>query len=255
MDQGPSGPKAAVVARSGPARQTARMTTRIPRHLAEPPKRLGLSPLQQLFLGAMLGLAAITLVVGLLTRDAGNGGRRTAAPATTRAQAATTTAAATTTTAPAAQPIRPTPGNLLADGDFERDLAGWRALGGAEVERVRGGASGRWAAAVIPDASSDGEPGMIRRDAATAEAGTTYEAIFWVQAPAGGHVVLALRELAGGREVSADEAGYTLPGGTWQQVAVEHHTAAPGSSLALEVVGHLGGGGRLLVDGVDLQTE
>jgi hypothetical protein len=238
------------------------MTTPIPRHLAEPPKRLGLSPLQQLFLGAMLGLAAITLVVGLLTGDAGNGGRRTAAPATTRARGATTTAAATTTTAaagtttaPAAQPIRPTPGNLLADGDFERDLAGWRALGGAEVERVRGGASGRWAAAVIPGASSDGEPGMIRRDAATAEAGTTYEATFWVQAPAGGHVVLALRELAGGREVSADEAGYTLPGGTWQQVAVEHHTAAPGSSLALEVVGHLGGGGRLLVDGVDLQTE
>jgi hypothetical protein len=67
-------------------------------------------------------------------------------------------------------------------------------------------------------------------------------------------VVLALRELAGGREVSADEAGYALPGGGWQQVAVEHHTAAPGSSLALEVVGHLNGG-RLLVDGVDLQTE
>ena len=255
MDQAPSGPKAAVVARSGPARQTARMTTPIPRHLAEPPKRLGLSPLQQLFLGAMLGLAAVTLVAALLTRDAGSGGRRTAAPATTRAQAASTTAAATTTTAPAAQPIRPTPGNLLADGDFERDLAGWRALGGAEVERVRGGASGRWAAAVTPGASSDGEPGMIRRDAATAEAGTTYEATFWVQAPAGGHVVLALRELAGGREVSADEAGYSLPGGTWQQVAVEHHTAAPGSSLALEVVGHLGGGGRLLVDGVDLQAE
>jgi hypothetical protein len=236
------------------------MATRAPRHLAEPPKRFGLSQLQQVFLGAMLSLAAITLVIALLTRDAGNGGRRAAAPATTRAQAATTAAAATTTraaattTAPAAQPIRPTPGNLLADGDFERDLAGWTALGGAEVERVRGGASGRWAAAVVPGASDDGAPGMIRRDAATAKADTTYEASFWVQAPAGGHVVLALRELAGGREVSADEAGYALPGGGWQQVAVEHHTAAPGSSLALEVVGHLNGG-RLLVDGVDLQTE
>ncbi|HEV3505130.1 MAG TPA: carbohydrate binding domain-containing protein, partial [Actinomycetes bacterium] len=158
-------------------------------------------------------------------------------------------------TGPAARPI-PTPGNLLADGDFERDLAGWAPLGGAEVERVEGGASGRWAAAVTPGAAGDAPPGMIRRDAATTEAGTTYEAIFWVQAPAGGQVVLALRELAGGREVSADEAGYTLPGGTWHQLAVEHHTAAPGSSLALEVVGHdLGGDGRLLVDGVDLQTE
>jgi Carbohydrate binding domain len=240
------------------------MAARTPRHLAEPPRRFGLSRLQQVFLGAMLSLAALTLAIALLTRDAGNGGRRAAAPATTRAQGATTTpaaatttsGAATTTTAPAARPIRPTPGNLLADGDFERDLAGWAALGGAEVERVQGGVSGRWAAAVTPGGSGDGQPGMIRRDAATAEAGTTYEAIFWVQAPAGGQVVLALRELAGGREVSADEAGYTLPDGGWQQLAVEHHTAAPGSSLALEVVGHdLGGDGRLLVDGVDLQTE
>jgi carbohydrate binding protein with CBM4/9 domain len=226
------------------------MATRAPRHLAEPPRRFGLSPLQQVFLGAMLGLAAITLMIALLTRDTGDGGRRAAAPATTRDRAATTT------TAPATRPIRPTPGNLLADGDFERDLAGWAPLGGAEVERVEGGASGRWAAAVTPDGSGDGRPGMVRRDAATAEAGTTYEAIFWVQAPAGGQVVLALRELAGGREVSADEAGYTLSDGNWRQLAVEHHTAAPGSSLALEVVGHdLGGDGRLLVDGVDLQTE
>ena len=226
------------------------MATRAPRHLAEPPRRFGLSPLQQVFLGAMLGLAAITLMIALLTRDTGDGGRRAAAPATTRVRAATTT------TAPAARPIRPTPGNLLADGDFERDLAGWAPLGGAEVERVEGGASGRWAAAVTPDGSGDGRPGMVRRDAATTEAGTTYEAIFWVQAPAGGQVVLALRELAGGREVSADEAGYTLSDGNWRQLAVEHHTAAPGSSLVLEVVGHdLGGDGRLLVDGVDLQTE
>jgi hypothetical protein len=69
-------------------------------------------------------------------------------------------------------------------------------------------------------------------------------------------VVLALRELAGGREVSADRAGYTLDGGGWQQLAVEHLTRAPGSSLSLEVAGRdLGGDGRLLVDAVDLQTE
>jgi hypothetical protein len=233
------------------------MAARAPRHLAEPPKRFGLSPLQQVFLVAMVSLAAITAVIALLTRDAGNGGRRAAVPGATRAQAATTatTTAAATTTAPATRPIRPTPGNLLADGDFERDLAGWAPLGGAEVERVEGGASGRWAAAITPG-PGDGRPGMVRRDAASAEAGTTYEAIFWVQAPAGGQVVLALRELAGGREVSADQAGYTLPAGRWQQLAVEHHTAAPGSSLALEVVaGDLPGDGRLLVDGVDLQTE
>ena len=235
------------------------MADSTPRHLAEPSRRFGLSPLQQLFLVAMLSLAAITAVIALLSRDAGTG-RRVAGPATTGAQTGTTAPPATTgppsTATATTRPIRPTPGNLLADGDFERDLAGWTPLAGAGVERVEGGASGRWAAAVTPGAGPAGQAGMIRRGAATAREGVTYEAILWVQAPGGGQVVLALRELAGGREVSADQAGYTLPGSGWQQLAVEHHTAAPGSSLALEVVAHdLPGDGRLLVDSVDLQTE
>ena len=239
------------------------MADSAPKHLADPPKRFGLSPLQQLFLVAMLSLAAVTAMLALLTRDTGAGLRRTAGPATTRAQApttapgatATTTPAATATTAAVARPIRPTPGNLLADGDFERDLAGWAPLAGAEVERVNGGESGRWAAAV--GGGPGGQVGMVRRAAATTKAGTTYEATFWVRAPGGGgQVVLALRELAGGREVSADQAGYTLDGAGWRQLAVEHHTRAPGSSLTLEVVGRdLAGDGRLLVDGIDLQTE
>ena len=231
-----------------------------PRHLAEPSRRFGLSPLQQLFLVAMLSLAAISAVIALLTRDTGTA-RGPAGPATTRAQAAATTAPATTgptttTTGPAPQPIRPTPGNLLADGDFERDLGGWTALDGATLQRVQGGASGRWAVAVAPGPSSGRPAGLVRRDAATARADTTYEGVIWVLAPDGGQVVLALRELAGGREVSADRAGYTLPAGRWRQLAVEHHTAASGSSLSLEVVAqNLPGRGRLLVDSVDLQTE
>jgi len=226
-----------------------------PRHLAEPSRRFGLSPLQQLFLVAMLSLAAISAVIALLTRDTGTA----RGPAATRAQAAATTAPATTgptTTGPAPQPIRPTPGNLLADGDFERDLGGWTALGGATLQRVKGGASGRWAVAVAPGPSSGRPAGLVRRDAATARADTTYEGVVWVLAPDGGQVVLALRELAGGREVNADRAGYTLPAGRWRQLAVEHHTAASGSSLSLEVVAqNLPGRGRLLVDSVDLQTE
>jgi len=237
-----------------------------PRHLAEPPKRFGLSPLQQLFLVAMVSLAALSAVLALLTRDPGAGSRPAAGPATTGARAATTTAGpaatattgpgATATTVPAARPIRPTPGNLLADGDFERDLAGWTPLAGAEVERVQGGASGRWTAA-LRARGSGGQAGMVRRAAATTRAGTTYEATFWVRAPGGGgQVLLALRELAGGREASADQAGYTLDGAGWRQLAVEHHTRAPGSSLVLEVVGRdLAGDGHLLVDGIDLQTE
>ena len=232
------------------------MADSAPKHLAEPPRRFGLSPLQQLFLVAMLSLAAISAVLALLTRDTGTGSRGTAGPATTRASAPTTGSGVTSTTVPVARPVRPTPGNLLADGDFERDLAGWTPLAGAEVERVKGGASGGWAAAV-GGGGPGGQAGMVRRGAATARAGTTYEATFWVRAPGGGgQVVLALRELAGGREVNADQAGYILDGAGWQQVAVEHHTRAPGSSLALEIVGHdLAGDGRLLVDGIDLQTE
>ena len=231
-----------------------------PRHLAEPPRRFGLSPLQQLFLVALLGLAASSAVLALLVREPGTGSRGAAGPAATGAPATTapgtTAPGATATTVPAARPIRPTPGNLLADGDFERDLAGWTPLAGTEVERVQGGVSGRWATALGPG-GAEGRPGMVRRAAATARAGTTYEAIFWVRAPGGGgQVVLALRELAGGREVSADQAGYTLDGDGWHQLAVEHHTRAPGSSLLLEVVGRdLAGDGRLLVDGIDLQTE
>jgi hypothetical protein len=232
-----------------------------PRHLAEPPRRFGLSPLQQLFLAAMLALAALTAVIALLTRDAGNPTRRAAAPATTATgttggPTTSTTGAASSTTAPAVRPIRPTPGNLLADGDFERDLAGWAPLGGASLERVEGGTSGRWAVAVAPRGGSAARPGMGRARAATSRADTTYEAIAWVRGRAGGQVLLALRELAGGREVSADEAGYTLPGSGWQQLAVEHHTRVPGSRLDVEVIGlGLGEDGRLLVDAVDLQVE
>jgi hypothetical protein len=233
---------------------------RSPRHLAEPPKRFGLSHLQLVFLIALVTLAVVTAAIGLAARD---GGPPEAAPASTRAQATSTTPASTTaagtttvTSVPAARPIRPTPGNLLPDGDFERDLAGWAALGDAGVERVQGGTSGRWAVAVAPGGSGDGSPGLARSGTTTTRAGTTYEASFWVRAAAGRQVLLALRERAGDQVVSSDEAGYTLPDANWQQLAVEHHTGVPGSSLAVEILGlNLPPGDRLLVDAVDLQVE
>lgn len=232
-----------------------------PRHLAEPSRRFGLSPLQQLFLVAMLSLAAISAVIALLTRDTGTA-RGPAGPATTRAQAAATTAPATTgptTTGPAPQPIRPTPGNLLADGDFERDLAGWAPLGGAHLQRVEGGTSGRWAVAIEPGPGTDGPvgPGLTRPALPSAHAGTTYEASVWVRATVPDtQVVLALQEQAGGRVASSDTAAYGLPDDGWRQLAVEHRARVSGSSLVLEITGvDLPEGGRLLVDLVDLQEE
>jgi hypothetical protein len=230
------------------------MAARSPRHLAERPVRFGKSRPQVVFLAALLSIALLTVVVGIATRDEGSA-RRGAAPATTAQRGG----GATATTAPAGAQIRPTPGNLLQGADFERDLAGWTPLGGARLQRVEGGTSGRWAVAVDPGAATAGPvgPGLTRRGLASARAGTTYEASVWVRATVpDAQVVLALHEEAGGRVASSDTAAYGLPDDGWRQLAVEHRARVPGSSLALEITGvDLAEDGRLLVDLVDLQVE
>jgi hypothetical protein len=227
------------------------MAARSPRHLADRPRRTGVS-LRVVFLAALLSLALVTAVIALATGEAGDAGRRAATPATTPPTAAGATA-------PAASTTRPTPGNLLQGADFERDLAGWTPLGGASLERVEGGTSGRWAVAVRPGEPASGPdlPGLARRDLASARAGTVYEASVWVRATVpGGQVVLALHEEAGGRVASSDTAAYGLPDDGWRQLAVEHRARVAGSSLVLEITGaDLAGDSRLLVDLVDVQIE
>jgi hypothetical protein len=230
------------------------MAARPPRHLAERPLRLGGSRPQLVFLAALLSIALVTVAVALVTRGEAPPG---AAPATT-AQGGRGGGATTTTAAAGAQ-VRPTPGNLLQGADFERDLAGWTPLGGARLERVEGGTSGRWAVAVQPGEGADGPaaPGLAIRELASAKAGTVYEASVWVRATVpGGQVVLALHEERGGRAASSDTAAYGLPDDDWRQLAVEHRARVGGSSLALEITGaNLPGEGRLLVDLVDVQVE
>jgi hypothetical protein len=231
------------------------MAARPPRHLAERPPRLGGWRPQVVFLAALLSIALVTVTIALITRDQAPA-PRDAAPATTAP--ARGGAATTTTAAPGAQ-VRPTPGNLLQGADFERDLAGWAPLGGARLQRVQGGTSGRWAVAVAPGAADAGTtgPGLVKRDLASARAGTTYEATAWVRATVpDAQVILALHEEAGGHVASSDTAAYGLPDGAWRQLAVEHRARVAGSSLVLEITGvDLGGDGRLLVDLVDVQIE
>jgi hypothetical protein len=232
------------------------MAARPPRHLAERPLRLGGSGLQLLFVAALLSIALLMVLIALVTRDEAPASRG-AAPAATAPGGRG--GAATTTTATAGAAVRPTPGNLLQGADFERDLAGWAPLGGANLQRVEGGTSGRWAVAVTPGDAAAGPvgPGLVKRGVASAKADTTYEASVWVRATVpDAQVILALHEEAGGRVASSDTAAYGLPDDGWRQLAVEHRTRVAGSSLVLEITGvDLGGDGRLLVDLVDVQVE
>jgi hypothetical protein len=225
------------------------MAARSPRHLAERSRRTGVSP-RVVVLAALASLALVTAVLALASGGADDAGR-VAGPTTGPPRGSAT--------APAAPTTRPTPGNLLQGADFERDLAGWTPLGGARLERVEWGTSGRWAVAVHPGGAASGAdaPGLARREVASAEAGTVYEASVWVRATVpGGQVVLALLEEAGGRVASSDTAAYGLPDADWRQLAVEHEARVAGSSLVLEITGAgLADEGRLLVDLVDVQVE
>jgi hypothetical protein len=227
------------------------MADRPPRHLAEPPRWFGLSHLQLVFLVALVVLALVTATLALLA-----GG---AEPEAGRAAATTAPPAGATTTPPASgpsRPLRPTPGNLLDDADFERDLGGWTPLGGARLERVQGGASGRWAVAVGPGEPGAATPGMARPEVTTTEAGETYEASVWVRAGApGAQVVLGLHEQVGERVAGTDVAGYSLPGTGWRHLAVEHRALRAGAALTMEITGSNLGGRPLLVDAVDVQLE
>jgi hypothetical protein len=219
------------------------MAARSPRHLADRANRFGLPPWQLVVGGAALAAALVAVAVR------GDGTRR-------QASATTRPADPTATTAPAARALRPMPGNLVANADFERDLAGWTAVGPARLDRVAGGSSGRWAVAVRPGGTGSGPPGLARPEVTRARAGTTYEGSAWVRAAAGAQVVLTLREHDGDREISADVAGYTLAGDGWQQVGVEHRTRAPGSRLGMEITGAVFSGGQpLLVDAVEVHPE
>jgi Carbohydrate binding domain len=209
------------------------------------------------------GAVAIALVVtGPSTRGPSADRPAPGAPPATGTSAAATTARAmppgsrsdTTTTSPA-QPIRPVPGNLLANGDFEQGLSGWRAFGGARVERVAVAHSGRWSLSIGPaQGVAPARPGIVSPVDVEARQGRTYQGRAWVRASAPGtEVTLALREQAGDGQSNADVLGISLPDGEWHEVAVVHQLHVAGARLSLELTGgDLGAGDIILVDEVDV---
>jgi hypothetical protein len=242
-----------------------------PRHLAPRSRGGAVSRRRWLYAGGvivLLGAGAITAVA--IGRD----GRSTASPGVTVAPPpteprspanATTTAPPTTarppTTAPPPSglppPIQRTPGNLLANGDFETGLAGWVPVGRGVLDRVAVGHSGAWSVRIADagkppggGASGPGDPGM--RTAREVAAGS-YEASAWLRASRPGtQATLALRELGGPREGSGDLVGVTLADAGWHEIAVVHEVQA-GTRLTVEaVVTNLRPGDGLLVDQVSV---
>ncbi len=177
--------------------------------------------------------------------------------------AAPTTATPATTAAPATtappRPIQPMPGNLLPNGDFEQDLAGWGAFDGGRVDRVAAGHSGRWSlrlrdgGTTSPSGGGPGDPAVRAAGTVQGRTGDSYEASAWVRATRPGtEAILKLRQL-GGQGESADVIGVTLQDTGWHQVAVIHQVHAGGGRLTIEAAaGNLRPGDGLLLDQISL---
>jgi hypothetical protein len=253
-----------------------------PRHLS--PRRQGraIRSRRWLFAGGVAVLlaagagVAITVtrgddsgsIVSELTGTSPSTPPSTSPPATgggTTGPASTAPPPATASTPPPSappQPVRPTPGNLLANGDFERDLAGWGPSGGGRIDRVGAGHSGRWSLrirtagpATQPTAAGREEPGVVVVQAVQGRLGRDYEASAWVRASRPGtEAILKLRE-RGGDGDSADVIGVTLADTDWHEVAVVHQVQTSGRLTIEATAGNLGPGQFLLLDQVSVTAS
>jgi hypothetical protein len=228
-----------------------------PRHLA-PPQRTRPKARDHLLVESILALVAIGLTTAimigtLLERPESSAARLPnllpPAPTTTRA-AATVPSPASTRPAPA-----PDDGNLLADPGFETGLDGWRAVGGAGLERVGEGRRGDWGLRLTRGSSRS--PGVLHGEVARLKADRRYEATAWVRASRPGvEVQVNLLELRGGRRFAVDTVGAVAGAGQWQRVDVSHDTHRPGATLALEILAPtLRRGTTLLVDDLTVRAS
>jgi hypothetical protein len=112
--------------------------------------------------------------------------------------------------------------------------AGWRAVGGAQVEQP---AAGPGQAQAGFTASGLADQGVALAGLRRCVQGHSYAATVRLRASRPATLVtVTLLEVAGGRRGASDTAGAMLAGGGWQAVEVMHEGQRPGAGLAVEVV-------------------
>jgi hypothetical protein len=174
-------------------------------------------------------LTAGVVVSSMFTRPSSQQGP----PATDPPTAAPSTAAAPTSTVPAT-PMTSNPASMTRVG-FEADLAGWRPIGAARIQRDPQARKGRWAARFTGSGSAD--QGMALPAVLRCKKGRTYAASVWMRADRPGTLVeVNLLEVVGDRRYATDSVGAVLEAGGWQRVEVTHLAHRPGAALAVEVV-------------------
>jgi Carbohydrate binding domain len=225
-----------------------------PRHLA-PPQRTRPKARDHLLVESILALVAIGLTTAIMI------GTLLDRPESSAARlpnllppAPTTTRAAATVPSPASTRSAPDDGNLLADPGFETGLDGWRAVGGAGLERVADGRGGDWGLRLTRGSSR--WPGVLHGEVASLQPGRRYEATAWVRASRPGvEVQVNLLELRDGRRFAVDTVGAVAAAGQWQRVEVSHDTHRPGATLAVEILAPtLRRGTTLLVDDLTVRA-
>ena len=114
------------------------------------------------------------------------------------------------------------------------DQAGWRAIGGAQVEQA---AAGPGQAQAGFTASGRADQGMALATPRRCVLGRNYAATVRLRASRPATLVtVTLLEVAGGRRGASDTAGAVLAGSGWQLVEVVHEGQHQGAGLAVEVV-------------------
>jgi hypothetical protein len=182
----------------------------------------------------ILAAVAIVLTAGVVVSSMFSRPSSHQAPsATDRPAAAPSTAAAPTSTVQV-KPTTRNPASVVQIG-FEADLAGWRPIGAARLQRDPGARRGRWAARFTGSGFAD--QGMALPAALRCRPGKSYAASIWVRADRPGTLVeVNLLEVVGGRRFATDTVGAVLESGDWQRVEVTHLGHRPGATLPFEVV-------------------